>query len=74
MKTCKIFITSRSLNAKHELDNYTYAQDKNGKWLNIPEGGDDHILDAVRYVCLEEIMARNGKPVDMEKIATALHR
>lgn len=74
MRGVRLCITESSPNAKHELDNYTYLQDKYGNWLNIPEDGDNHILDAVRYFCLEKLMGHNGKPVDLERVATALHR
>lgn len=58
MKTKKLYITERSLNAKKEFDNYTYQQDKNGKWLNIPVDDYNHIIDGVRYVCLMEKVGR----------------
>jgi phage terminase large subunit len=62
MKTMKICITSRSVNAIKEFKNYTYQQDKNGKWLNIPIDSMNHIIDGVRYVILMEVLGRNYKP------------
>lgn len=60
MKGLKIYITENSINAKKELDNYTYQQDKNGKWLNEPIDDYNHILDGVRYVCMMEKMGRRA--------------
>ena len=61
MKGLKIYITSRSVNAIKEFDNYTYLQDANGRWLNDPEDDYNHIIDGVRYVCLEKLMGRSRK-------------
>ena len=74
MRGMDIIITADSPNAKYELDNYTYLQDKYGNWLNIPEDADNHILDGVRYVCLELIIGHNKRPVDLERVASAIHR
>lgn len=60
MKSKKIYITEGSINAKKELDNYTYQQDKNGKWLNIPVDDFNHIIDEVRYCCMMELMGRKS--------------
>lgn len=45
----KISVTSRSLNIINEYRNFLWKTDKNGKILNIPEGGFEHSLDAIRY-------------------------
>ena len=45
----KISVTKRSVNLIKEYRNYLWETDKNGVVLNIPEGGNDHALDAVRY-------------------------
>ena len=58
MKSKKIYITEHSINVKKELDNYTYQQDKNGRWLNVPVDNFNHILDEVRYCCMMELMGR----------------
>ena len=60
MKTKKIYITENSLNAKKEFDNYTYQQDKDGKWLNRPVDNYNHVIDGVRYVCMMELMGRRA--------------
>jgi len=61
MKIMKIFITARSINAIKEFKNYTYQQDKKGKWLNIPIDNMNHIIDFVRYVVLMEVLGKNFK-------------
>lgn len=57
----KLHVTKQSINVIKELKNYTYAQDKEGKWLNTPIDAFNHCLDALRYVCMEQIMG--GKPI-----------
>lgn len=44
-----VSITKRSINGIKEYRNYLWMKDKDGKTLNVPEGGLDHFLDAVRY-------------------------
>lgn len=74
MHGCKLFITEGSVNAKFEFDNYTYEQTKDGTFTNIPVDSDNHIIDGVRYVCLEELVGHNSKPVDLQKVARAIGR
>lgn len=57
MQTFRIFVTARSLNVLKEFRNYTYAQDKEGRWLNIPIDAYNHAIDAVRYVVMSELMS-----------------
>lgn len=46
----RISVTKRSVNLLKEYRNYLWAVDKDGHVLpGIPEGGSDHLLDAVRY-------------------------
>lgn len=45
----QISMTSRSLNIIKEYRNYLWDTDKDGKIINIPEGGFDHCMDAIRY-------------------------
>lgn len=58
MKSMKIYVTESSVNAIKEFRNYTYQQDKNGKWLNDPIDNFNHIIDGTRYVVLEELLGR----------------
>lgn len=74
MRSMRLVITADSPNFKHELDNYTYMQDKYGNWLNIPEDADNHLVDGWRYSVLELILGHNQKPVDLNRVAAALHR
>ena len=44
-----VSVTKQSVNLIKEYRNYLWQTDKDGKTVNIPEGGFDHALDAVRY-------------------------
>lgn len=48
----KIHITRHSTNLLEEFQNYVWRQDKSGMKMNEPEGGNDHGIDAVRYVAM----------------------
>jgi len=45
----KISVTKRSINLLKEYRNYLWQTDKEGRTINVPEGGFDHALDAIRY-------------------------
>jgi len=45
----RISVTKDSTNILKEYRNYLWMADKNGKILNVPEGGLDHAMDASRY-------------------------
>jgi phage terminase large subunit len=62
MKTMKIYITARSINTIKEFKNYTYQQDKNGKWLNKPIDAFNHSIDWVRYIVLMELLGKAKPP------------
>lgn len=72
MKSMNIFITDRSLNAIKEFKNYTYQQDKEGKWINKPVDDFNHIIDGVRYVVLMELLGRR-QGSGINKFASAFH-
>lgn len=59
MQTMKIFVTNRSVNLKKEFKNYTYRQNKDGKWLNEPIDSFNHGIDAVRYIVLEKLLGKD---------------
>lgn len=65
----KIHITKRSTNIIKEQKNYTYRQDKEGKWLNEPIDAYNHAMDAVRYVVMEKLLGGERKPLDKARIA-----
>lgn len=67
MRGMKIYITARSLNAIKEFKNYTYQQDKTGKWLNEPIDAWNHIIDFTRYVVLMELLGKIKKKKDLSK-------
>lgn len=45
----QISVTKRSVNLIREYRNYLWKTDKDGRIINVPEDGNDHLLDAVRY-------------------------
>lgn len=65
----KLKVTKRSFNLIKELRNYTYAQDKEGKWLNKPIDAYNHAIDAIRYVVIMKILGGKPRPVNLSKIA-----
>lgn len=56
-----IYVTRRSYNLIKEFKNYTFQQDKEGKWLNVPIDSFNHGIDAVRYVILEKVLGKNRR-------------
>lgn len=68
-----IYITKRSSNIIKEFKNYTYQQDKNGKWLNVPVDCFNHTIDAIRYVTMEELMGGTRKPVDIGRLGRLVY-
>lgn len=68
-----IIVTERSANVIKELKNYTYRQDKEGKWLNEPIDCYNHAIDAVRYVVMTEILGGERRPIDKKRIARAVY-
>lgn len=74
MQEYKIVITKHSSNVIKEFRNYTYSQDKEGKWLNTPIDVWNHAIDAIRYVVMNEILGGHRKPIDRVRIAKQLKR
>ena len=65
----KISVTKRSVNLIKEYRNYMWQQDMDGKFLQKPEGGNDHALDAVRYLFDDSVYRSNastGVPFDAQ--------
>lgn len=60
MQQYKIHITSRSTNLRKEFNNYTWRQDKEGKWLNEPIDCYNHGIDAARYIALQKLLGAYG--------------
>ena len=65
----KWHITKRSANVIKEQKNYTYRQDKEGKWLNEPIDAYNHAMDAIRYVVMDKLLGGERKPLDKARIA-----
>jgi phage terminase large subunit len=61
----RICVTKRSYNIIKELKNYTYQQDKEGKWLNKPIDQFNHAIDAVRYIVLTEVLGKRKGTKDL---------
>ena len=40
---------------------YQYASDKYGYVTDVPEGGDDHLIDAARYCCMMKLSQKATK-------------
>lgn len=73
MLTYQICVTRHSSNIIKEFRNYTYEQDKNGKWLDKPIDTFNHAIDAVRYVVTMELMKGSRKAIDFKDIATHVY-
>lgn len=74
MQQYKICVTRRSINVIKEFKNYTYRQDKEGKWLNQPIDCYNHAIDAVRYVVMMKLLGGQRKGVDLGRLAKKLGR
>jgi phage terminase large subunit len=55
----KISVTKRSVNLIKEYRNYLWQTDKEGRIINVPEPGMDHLLDALRYA-MESLRPTTG--------------
>lgn len=64
----KIHITKRSTNIRREFNNYTWRQDKEGKWLNEPIDMYNHGIDAVRYVVMSKVLGDYGSGMSAGEI------
>jgi phage terminase large subunit len=64
----RLKVTRRSVNVIKELKNYTYQQDRGGRWLNTPIDAYNHACDAFRYVIMEELMSGTKRPIDLSVV------
>ena len=60
MRRYKLNITKDSTNAIKEFRTYKWATDKNGDVLNTPVKINDHLIDAVRYLCLNKLAVNHS--------------
>ena len=74
MQEYKLVITKRSTNVIKEFRNYTYQQDKEGKWLNTPIDVWNHAIDAIRYVVMSELLGCRRKAIDLGRVAKLINR
>lgn len=58
IKNYKLHVDRKSQNLINELYAYQYATDKHGYVTDTPEGGLDHLLDALRYVAMSKLTAK----------------
>lgn len=57
----RLHILKSSTNIVREFNEYVWTVDKNGKFENIPVDYSNHAIDAIRYVCMEELNVRKQK-------------
>lgn len=55
----QISVTRRSVNLIREYQNYRWRVDREGRQLDVPEGGLDHLLDGARYA-MESLRPSTG--------------
>lgn len=65
----QIFVTTRSLNVIHEQRNYLWQSEKDNpeRFINIPEPGFDHSMDAIRYG-MESLTRARAKPKKPKRV------
>lgn len=68
MQSYRIHITRRSTNLRKEFSNYTWRQDKEGKWLNEPIDVYNHGIDSIRYCILEKVLGAYGRGLEASEI------
>ena len=73
MQGLVIYITEHSVNFIKEFDNYTWMQDKDGRWLNVPVDDYNHGIDGARYVCYNELMGKRNKEQEHSSSASAFN-
>lgn len=69
----KIHVTKDSHNVMKEFKNYTYMQNKEGKFLNTPIDCYNHAIDAIRYIFLNEVIGTNRKPINKTNIFNKIY-
>ena len=67
MQTMELFVTEDSLNLQEELRNYTWAKDKNDRYMNVPIDKYNHCIDSARYYVLSVLLGKVMKPKKVTK-------
>ena len=65
----KLHILKSSVNIVREFSEYVWTVDKNGNFENIPVDYSNHAIDAIRYVCMEQL---NQKKIQAGKYAISI--
>lgn len=63
-----LFVTERSYNLQKELRNYVWDKDKDGNYINTPVDNNNHLMDAMRYYVLGELLGKILEPKDLTGI------
>jgi phage terminase large subunit len=66
LQSHEIIVDTHCQNTRNELAMYQWRKDKDGNSMRIPEGRNDHILDAVRYSLEAESTARYATTFNRE--------
>lgn len=69
----RISVTKRSINIIREYRNYLFKEDRDGKTINVPDGGFDHSMDAIRYG-LTSLVKDGATDMEAEKADRMLSR
>lgn len=73
MQEYRIVLPKQASNVIKEFKNYTYQQDKEGKWLNEPIDAWNHAIDAIRYVVMSEILGGTRRLIDTDRLQRLVH-
>lgn len=65
----KLHILKSSMNIVKEFSEYVWTVDKNGNFENVPVDYANHAIDAIRYVCMEQL---NQKKINAGKYAISI--
>ena len=71
MQQYKIHVTSKSINLRKEFNNYTWRQDKEGKWLNEPIDMWNHCFTGDTLILTEEGLKRIDSIQIGDKVMTS---
>jgi len=63
VQSVPISYTKRSINIKHEYENYAWKVDKDGNGLNVPIDDFNHHMDGIRYV-FQDLVGTNQDEED----------
>ena len=69
MQSYRFHFTRRSINCWKEAKNYTWSQDKEGRWLNAPVDAFNHRWDGVRYIFMMTVMGGRPKPFNKTRLS-----